>query len=123
LKRLVTTKTLKWKNTTSIGDILSEWIKACTLAQVKEGQLFGFIHEDKKLLIANLKGKIHATDLICTHADADLSTGFLSEEGVRCPLHLSVFNLVNGEPQNLPAEAPLKIYNVKIDADEIYVEI
>jgi len=31
--------------------------------------------------------------------------------------------LVNGEPQNLPAETPLSIYNVKIDANEIYVEI
>ena len=116
-------KTLKQNNTTSIGDILSEWIKACTLEQVKEGQLFGFVHEGKKLLIANLKGKIHATDLICSHADADLSTGFLSDEGVRCPLHLSVFNLVNGEPQNLPAETPLSVYNVKIDSKEIYVEI
>jgi len=102
---------------------LSEWIKACNFEQVKDGQLFGFVHGDKKILLANLKGKIYATDLICTHADADLSTGFLSEEGVRCPLHLSVFNLVNGEPQNLPAEIALKIYNVKIDANEIYVEI
>ena len=88
-----------------------------------KGQLFGFVHNGKKLLIANLEGKIYATDLICTHADADLSTGFLSKEGVRCPLHLSVFNLVDGQPQNLPAETPLKTYNVKIDADEIYVEI
>lgn len=104
-------------------NILSEWIKACNLEQVKEGQLFGFVHNDKKLLLANLKGKIHATDLICTHADADLSTGILSEEGVRCPLHLSVFNLDDGKPQNLPAETPLKVYNVKIDDDEIYVEI
>ncbi len=102
---------------------MSEWIKACSLGQVKEGQLFGFTHDDKKILLANLKGKIHATDLICTHADADLSTGFLSEEGVRCPLHLSVFNLENGEPQNLPAETLLKVYNVKIDNNEIYVEI
>jgi len=102
---------------------LSEWIKACALNQVKEGQLFGFVHDDKKILLANLKGKIHATDLICTHADADLSTGFLSEEGVRCPLHLSVFNLVDGKPQNLPAEIPLKVYNTKIDDNEIYVEI
>ena len=116
-------KTLKSNNITSIGDILSGWIRACTMEQVKEGQLFSFIHEDKKLLIANLKGQIHATDLICTHADADLSTGFLSDEGVRCPLHLSVFNLVNGKPQNLPAETPLKIYNVKIDDDEIFVEL
>jgi nitrite reductase/ring-hydroxylating ferredoxin subunit len=103
--------------------ILSEWIKACTVDQVKEGQLFGFVHDDRKILLANLKGKIHATDLICTHADADLSTGFLSEEGVRCPLHLSVFNLNDGKPQNLPAEIPLKVYNTKIDGNEIYVEI
>lgn len=102
---------------------MSEWIKACKLEQVKEGQLFGFTHDDKKILLANQKGKIHATDLICTHADADLSTGFLSEEGVRCPLHLSVFNLDNGKPQNLPAEVPLNVYNVKIDDNEIYVEV
>ena len=62
---------------------LSEWIKACNLDQVKKGELFGFIKDDMKLLIANLDGTIHATDLICTHADADLSTGFLSKEGVR----------------------------------------
>ena len=103
--------------------ILSEWIKAGMMDQVKDGQLFGFIHGDKKILLANLKSKIHATDLICTHADADLSTGFLSEEGVRCPLHLSVFNLEDGKPQNLPAEIPLKVYNTKIDGNEIYVEI
>ncbi len=103
--------------------ILVEWIKACNIDQVKEGQLFRLNHDDKKILIANQKGKIHATDLICTHAEADLSTGFLSDEGVRCPLHLSVFNLENGEPQNLPAETPLKVYNVKIEQDEIYVEV
>ncbi len=102
---------------------LSEWIKACDLEQVKEGQLLEFTHDDKKILLANLKGKIRATDLICTHANADLSTGFLSEEGIRCPLHLSVFNLENGEPQNLPAEKPLKVYNVKIDGNEVYVEV
>ena len=102
---------------------MSEWINACNLDQVPDGQLFGFIHDNKKILLANIKGKIHATDLICTHADADLSTGFLSDEGVRCPLHLSVFNLDNGEPQNLPAEKPLNVYNVKIDDNEIYVEV
>ena len=102
---------------------LSEWIKACNLEQVKEGQLFGLTHDDKKILLANLKGKIRAMDLICTHANADLSTGFLSEEGVRCPLHLSVFNLEDGKPQNLPAETALNVYNVKIDNNEVYVEV
>ena len=102
---------------------LPQWIKACSLDQVKDGQLFGFHTDDKKILLANLKGNIYATDMICTHAEADLSTGFLSEEGVRCPLHLSVFNLKDGKPQNLPAENPLNIYNVKIEQNEIYVEV
>ena len=102
---------------------MSQWIKACNLDQVKEGQLFGFSTDDKKILLANQKGNIFATDLICTHAEADLSTGFLSEEGVRCPLHLSVFNLEDGKPQNLPAEISLKTYNVKIEQNEVYVEI
>ncbi len=81
---------------------MSQWIKVCSLDQVKDGQLFGFHTDDKKILLANLKGNIHATDLICTHADADLSTGFLSEEGVRCPLHLSVFNLEDGKTTKSP---------------------
>jgi len=85
--------------------------------------MLSFDFEEKKLLITNFGGKIYATDRICTHEEADLSSGFLSEEGVRCPLHLSVFNLENGSPQNPPAEAPLKTYNIKIDQSEIYVEV
>ena len=103
--------------------VLSEWIRACRLDQVGDGQMFAFAHGDAKVLLANVGGRIHATDRTCTHAEADLSTGFLSEEGVRCPLHLSVFDLRDGKPQNLPAEAPLKVYNVKIDGDAVYVEV
>ena len=102
---------------------MTEWIKACNLNQVDDGQLFGFDHKDKRILLANLKGKIYATDLICTHAEADLSTGFLTEEGVRCPLHLSVFDLESGQPKNPPAEKALKTYNVKLEQNEIYVEV
>ena len=102
---------------------MGNWIKACETTKVSSGELFGFDHDDKKILLTNLNGKIYATDRICTHAEADLSTGILSDEGIRCPLHLSVFNLENGSPLNPPAEKPLKTYNVKIDNNEVYVEV
>ncbi|MFY9300397.1 MAG: non-heme iron oxygenase ferredoxin subunit [Candidatus Nitrosotenuis sp.] len=102
---------------------MGKWIKACAQSQLGTNQMLSFDFEGKKILIANLGGKIYATDRICTHEEADLSSGFLSEEGIRCPLHLSVFNLENGVPQNPPAEAPLKTYNIKIDQNEIYVEV
>ena len=102
---------------------MGDWVKACKKDEVASGELFSFDHNEKKILLANLDGKLYATDRICTHAEADLSTGMLSEEGVRCPLHLSVFNLQTGEPQNPPAENPLKTYNVKINENEVYVEV
>lgn len=111
------------KPTTSTGETLGKWVKACEKNQLGTNEMLSFDFEEKRLLITNLGGKIYATDRICTHQEADLSSGFLSEQGVRCPLHLSVFNLENGSPQNPPAEAPLKTYNIKIDQSEIYVEV
>ena len=102
---------------------LSQWIKACSKEKLGKGEIVDFDYNEKKILLANLNGKIYATDRICTHEQADLSTGILGEEGVTCPLHLSTFNLETGMPQNLPAEKPLKTYNVKIEQNEIYVEV
>ena len=103
--------------------MLSEWVKVCSTSDLKSGNMIDFDYKEKKILLANFNGKVYATDRICTHADADLTTGILTEEGVTCPLHLSTFNLATGIPQNLPAEIPLKIYNVKIEQNEIYVEV
>ncbi len=108
---------------TSTGETLSEWVNVCNTSQLKKGEMLDFDYKEKKILVANINGKIYATDRICTHADADLSTGILNEEGVTCPLHLSTFNLETGIPQNLPAEKPLKTYNVKIEQNEIYVKV
>ena len=71
---------------------------------------------NKRLLIAKIGGKIYATDGICTHQYADLSMGILTEDEktVTCPLHMSMFKLEDGTPQNLPAEQPLKKYDVEV---------
>lgn len=101
------------------------WIKACELKVVNNGDMIDFDHEDKKILIAKINDKIYATDRICTHAYADLSTGFLNEDEntVTCPLHMSRFNLESGIPENLPAEESLKIYNTEVRDGWIHILI
>ena len=101
------------------------WINACELKAVKNGAMIDFDHENNKILIAKINNKIYATDRICTHAFADLSTGFLNEEEntVTCPLHMSRFNLASGTPENLPAEEPLKTYSTEIRDGWIYILI
>ena len=102
-----------------------EWIKVCNKDSLGNGDLIGFDYNNKELLIAKVQDKIYATDRICTHQYADLTSGFLNEEErtVTCPLHLSVFKLEDGIPQNPPAELPLKTYDVKIENNDVYVLI
>jgi nitrite reductase/ring-hydroxylating ferredoxin subunit len=105
---------------------MDEWVRVCEAGSLKEGDLLDFDQgSDRKILIAKSKGRIFATDRICTHAYADLSTGILNEQEctVTCPLHLSAFKLDSGVPQNLPAEEPLRTYKVKIQENAIYIKL
>ena len=77
----------------------------------------------KRLMIVNVDGELHAVDRICTHEEADLSTGFLLGSVVTCPLHLSRFDVVTGEVQNLPATVPLKTYGLKVEGTSVYVRL
>jgi len=102
-----------------------QWVKVCEDKSLKNGDLLDFDYGDKKILLARAGGKVFATDRICTHAYADLSTGIMNEEEqtITCPLHLSVFKLDTGAPQNLPAEEPIKPYKVKIQDEAIYIQL
>jgi 3-phenylpropionate/trans-cinnamate dioxygenase ferredoxin component len=102
---------------------MSEWIKVCDSRSLQNGDLVTFDFADKNILITKTGNKIYATDRICTHAYADLSTGFINEpeRTVTCPLHMSSFKLEDGTPQNLPAEESLKTYQVRIQDNWVYI--
>jgi nitrite reductase/ring-hydroxylating ferredoxin subunit len=76
-----------------------------------------------RIIIVNIEGKLYAVDRICTHETADLSTGFLIDSEVTCPLHLSRFDITNGAVKNPPATKPLRTYEVKIEGSNVYVQV
>jgi nitrite reductase/ring-hydroxylating ferredoxin subunit len=102
-----------------------EWIRVADADSLSNGDLIGFDYNNKKIMIAKAQDKIYATDAICTHEYADLSTGFFNEDekAVTCPLHFSIFKLDDGEALNPPAEMPLKTYKVKIEDNGVYILI
>ena len=102
---------------------LSEFVKACEVSDVPPGSMRPVDVGGKRLMIVNVDGELHAVDRICTHEEADLSTGFLLGSVVTCPLHLSRFDVVTGEVQNLPATVPLKTYGLRVEGTSVYVRL
>ncbi len=76
-----------------------------------------------RILIALAENKVYAVDDMCTHEDASLSKGSLHGDCVKCPLHGSRFRLESGEALDEPAEEALTTYPVKIDGDDILIEL
>ena len=75
----------------------------------------------RRILLANVGGRICAVDDTCTHEDASLSTGVLKGDLVKCPLHGSRFNVCTGKALEEPAEEDLRTYPVRLEGGRILV--
>ena len=62
---------------------------------------------------------------ICSHAHSHLNEGEVDMDfaTIECPKHGSTFDLDTGKPRSLPATMPVPLYNVKVEGDEVKVEI
>jgi len=102
---------------------MAEFVPAMKASDLMEGSMatadVGGVH----VLLSRIGGEVSAVEGICTHEETDLGLGFMIEERVVCPLHLSQFDLRTGQVLNPPAEIPLKRFNVKIEGETIFVEV
>ena len=57
------------------------------------------------------------------HEYFELDKGFLTAGTITCALHLSRFDLDNGEPLDPPAEVPLAVYPVVIEDGRVVIEV
>jgi len=103
--------------------IATHFARAVPVSAVPPEKLVAVDVEGTKVLLSNLGGEISAVSATCTHEEFDLSQGFVLDNAVVCALHLSQFDLRTGEVYNPPATEPLRVFNVKIEDDVIFVEV
>lgn len=92
-------------------------------ADFPEGEVKVVEYEGRQVCIARIEGALYGVDNLCSHAEAFLSEGELYAEDleIECPLHGSTFNLEDGEPQDLPANEPVRAYEVVDSGDEVEI--
>jgi 3-phenylpropionate/trans-cinnamate dioxygenase ferredoxin subunit len=102
---------------------MGELIKVGIKSDFKDGALTGVQINGHPVCVAHAAGTFYAFDDTCTHAQALLSRGDLEEMEVVCPLHGARFSIQTGEALTPPAVKPVKTYAVKIQGDDVFVEI
>jgi 3-phenylpropionate/trans-cinnamate dioxygenase ferredoxin component len=97
--------------------------RACALAELQAESAIAVEVDGEELAIVNSGGQVYAVIDECSHAAIPLSEGDVGDGEIECYLHGSRFDLKTGEPLGLPATEPVAVYPVKVENDEVYVDV
>lgn len=105
---------------------MANFVKVLKLSELAEGKIKGVDVSGERIALYNLGGEIFATTDVCTHMQCSLAENGMIEEDeeiVECQCHGSHFNIKTGEVASPPAFEPLKTYQVKVEGDDVFVEV
>ncbi|WP_250287467.1 MULTISPECIES: non-heme iron oxygenase ferredoxin subunit [unclassified Frankia] len=97
--------------------------RVCALSDLSEDLPLGVEVDGEPVCLALSGGQVYAIRDECSHADVMLSQGEIEDAKIECWLHGSQFDLTTGEPLGLPATEPVPVYPVKIDGDDVLVDV
>ena len=92
-------------------------------SDLSEGAISTVDLKGRHILLSKIGGEVSAVSGVCTHEETDLGLGFVIEDRVVCPLHLSQFELKTGQVINPPATVALERFNVRTEGELILVEV
>ena len=98
-------------------------VDVASVDDVPPGTLHMVQVDGTDVVLANVDGRIHAAQGICSHEYFELDKGFLTGDSLTCALHLSRFDLETGEALDPPAELPLAVYPVTLEDGRIVLEL
>ena len=101
--------------------------RVCRVSEVPEDGSLRVELPDVDVAIVNFDGQVYAIEDVCSHAEVALTDGEVEEfDGaptIECALHGSCFDLRTGQPTNLPATEPVPVYPVRVEGDDVYVDL
>jgi 3-phenylpropionate/trans-cinnamate dioxygenase ferredoxin subunit len=101
--------------------------RVCRLSEVPNDGSLRVELPDVDVAIVRFDDEVYAIEDVCSHAEVALSDGDVDEvDGaptIECALHGSCFDLRTGEPTNIPATEPVPVYPVRVEGDDVLVDV
>ncbi|MDP9298335.1 MAG: non-heme iron oxygenase ferredoxin subunit [Actinomycetota bacterium] len=101
-------------------------VRVCGTEDVPEGEARRFPVGDRLVAVVNLGDEgFRAIDAICSHEHYFLDEGEVDPDlgTIECPKHGSTFDLETGKPRSLPAVTGVAVFDVKVENDDILIEV
>jgi nitrite reductase/ring-hydroxylating ferredoxin subunit len=100
-------------------------VRVGSLADLDGGARLVAEVEEHEILVLRACGRLFAVGNICSHEEVWLDDGDVHEATceIECPMHEGRFDLRTGAATHEPAETPIPTYAVRVDGDDVFVEV
>ena len=102
---------------------MSEFIKVARTGDIAPGQGKAVESGGKRIAVFNVDGTFYAIDDTCTHRGGPLSQGAVEGTAVTCPWHGAIFDLARGTVLGAPAPRDVASYAVRVEGEDIEIEL
>ncbi len=104
---------------------MGEVVRICGRDEIEPGTARRFDVGSHRIALVRIDDEVFAIGDTCSHENYSLSEGeVLTEEcEIECWKHGSTFDLRTGEPQTLPATKAVPVYAVRLEGDDVLVEL
>ncbi len=102
---------------------MGNWVKVCRADEIHFDEAKQVEVDGVAIGLYRLEDGCYALNDICTHAFAHLSTGFVEDETVECPLHHARFEIRTGKALDGIAPSDVATYAVKVEEGDVYVQM
>jgi 3-phenylpropionate/trans-cinnamate dioxygenase ferredoxin component len=99
------------------------FVTVAKTTDIEPGQVKYVAVDDYQLAICNVDGTFHCIENVCTHDGGALNQGYLQGDVIECPRHGGRFNVISGKAVHMPAVAPVEVFPVKVEGDEVKVSL
>ena len=100
-------------------------VRACALSELADAVAHQVDVGGCPVALVRLGDTVHAIGDTCSHAEVSLAEGIVDTDecALQCWKHGSLFSLESGEALTLPATRPVPIYVVRVDGDDVFVDL
>lgn len=99
------------------------FVRAARISDISPGRIKVVEVGEEDVALCNVGGEIYAVTNVCTHDDGPLGEGYLLGDEIECPRHGARFNVRTGEVKSLPAIVPIPTLEVKIEGEDVWVDV
>ena len=104
---------------------MGEVVRLCGRDELQPCTARRFDVEGTPIALVRIDDDFYAVGDTCSHEDYSLSEGevLCEEREIECWKHGSSFDLLSGDPCSLPATRPVPVYEVRLEGDDVMVEL